>query len=337
MVTITRDNPLPSPLLRLDDLHVTFGHQTVLRGIDLQVPRGQTLAIIGESGCGKTVLLKTMIGLVRPTQGSVHFDDQDLAELNDRQLSQQRLRFGFVFQNAALFDSMTVGQNVAFPLRQQGHTQQEDIQRASWPGWPKSGLPDSVVSKKPAELSGGMRKRVGIARASVMNPELMLYDEPTTGLDPIMSDVINELMMRARHRHSVTSVIVTHDMRTARKVADRVVMVFPVTRLGPTNRRSSSTARRANWIAPRIAACASLCRGKPASDSWRCGRPLPPPAAGAYRVKSHGRTSTEISRGRGGRRRGDHHHHPHHAAGGLAQPVYAPLHPAHPSFPPHRA
>jgi phospholipid/cholesterol/gamma-HCH transport system ATP-binding protein len=234
MVDVIRDSSLQSPLIRADDLHVQFGHQSVLRGINLQVPRGQTLAIIGESGCGKTVLLKAMIGLIRPTQGQVHFDDQDLALLNDRQLSQQRLRFGFVFQTAALFDSMTVGQNVAFPLRQQNHTCQEEIERAVLSRLAEVGLPDAVVSKKPAELSGGMRKRVGIARASVMNPELMLYDEPTTGLDPIMGDVINELMMRARRRYSVTSVIVTHDMRTARKVADRVVMVFPVSRLGPT-------------------------------------------------------------------------------------------------------
>jgi phospholipid/cholesterol/gamma-HCH transport system ATP-binding protein len=234
MVDVIRDNPLQAPLIRLENLHVRFGHQIVLRGVDLQVPRGQTLAIIGESGCGKTVLLKAMIGLIRPTQGQVRFDDQDLAALNDRELSQQRLRYGFVFQNAALFDSMTVGQNVAFPLRQQGVTQQEDIERAVLARLAEVGLPDSVVSKKPAELSGGMRKRVGIARASVVNPELMLYDEPTTGLDPIMGDVINELMMRARRRYSVTSVIVTHDMRTARKVADRVVMVFPVTRLEST-------------------------------------------------------------------------------------------------------
>ncbi|MHB8973830.1 MAG: ABC transporter ATP-binding protein [Pirellulaceae bacterium] len=234
MVDVTPDNPLPTPLIRADDLHVQFGQQSVLRGINLQVPRGQTLAIIGESGCGKTVLLKAMIGLIRPTRGQVHFDDQDLATLNDRQLSHERLRFGFVFQNAALFDSMTVGQNVAFPLRQQDHMRQEDVERAVLSRLAEVGLPDAVVSKKPAELSGGMRKRVGIARASVMNPELMLYDEPTTGLDPIMGDVINELMMRARRRYSVTSVIVTHDMRTARKVADRVVMVFPVSRLGPT-------------------------------------------------------------------------------------------------------
>ncbi len=231
MVDLTEDNSLQTPLVEIQDLTVRFGLQTVLRGISLQVPRGQTLAIIGESGCGKTVLLKTMIGLIRPTGGTVHFDDQDLAQLNDRQIAQQRLRFGFVFQNAALFDSMTVGQNVAFPLRQQGYTSSMEIQQLVLDRLAEVGLPDSVVTKKPAELSGGMRKRVGVARASVMTPEIMLYDEPTTGLDPIMSDVINELMMRERRHSSVTSVIVTHDMRTARKVADRVVMVYPISRL----------------------------------------------------------------------------------------------------------
>jgi phospholipid/cholesterol/gamma-HCH transport system ATP-binding protein len=232
MVDLQRDDSLASPLLRVENLHVTFGPQPVLRGIHLDVPRGQTLAILGDSGCGKTVLLKAMIGLVRPSQGRVLFDDQDLARLSDRELSTQRLRFGFVFQNAALFDSMTVGQNVAFPLRQLGAARQADIPPAVLARLAEVGLPDAVVTKKPAELSGGMRKRVGIARASVVNPEMMLYDEPTTGLDPIMSDVINELIMRARHRHAVTSVVVTHDMRTARKVADRVVMVYPLARLG---------------------------------------------------------------------------------------------------------
>ncbi len=219
------------PVIDVQALDVQFGQQIVLKNLNLQVQRGQTLAIIGESGCGKTVLLKTMIGLVRPIRGRVLFEGQDLARLGDRQLARERLRFGFVFQNAALFDSMTVGQNVAFPLRQQGECDQGEVERLVLARLAEVGLPDSVVRKKPAELSGGMRKRVGIARASVMNPELMLYDEPTTGLDPIMGDVINELMMRARHRYSVTSVVVTHDMRTARKVADRIVMVFPCSRL----------------------------------------------------------------------------------------------------------
>ncbi len=230
-MTTDRINLNDPPLLAVKDLFVKFGKQTVLRNINLTVPRGQTLAVIGESGCGKTVLLKTLIGLVRPTQGEVLFDGQDLQKLKDKELVKQRIRFGFLFQNAALFDSMTVGQNVAFPLRQHRRTSDEEVQEIVLARLAEVGLPDSVVVKKPAELSGGMRKRVGLARALVMNPELMLYDEPTTGLDPIMSDVINELVMSTRRTHLVTSIVVTHDMRTARKVADRVVMLFPLSRL----------------------------------------------------------------------------------------------------------
>jgi phospholipid/cholesterol/gamma-HCH transport system ATP-binding protein len=179
------------------------------------------------------VLLKTMIGLVRPTRGEVLFDGQNLLKLTDKELVQQRIRFGFLFQNAALFDSMTVGQNVAFPLRQHRDVSDSQVQEIVLARLAEVGLPDSVVVKKPAELSGGMRKRVGLARALVMNPELILYDEPTTGLDPIMSDVINELIMSTRRAHLVTSIVVTHDMRTARKVADRIVMLYPLSRLRP--------------------------------------------------------------------------------------------------------
>jgi len=230
-MTTDRINLNDSPLLAVKDLFIKFGKQTVLRNINLTVPRGQTLAVIGESGCGKTVLLKTLIGLVRPTQGEVLFDGQNLQKLKDKELVQQRIRFGFLFQNAALFDSMTIGQNVAFPLRQHKRSTDDEVQEIVLARLAEVGLPDSVVVKKPAELSGGMRKRVGLARALVMNPELMLYDEPTTGLDPIMSDVINELVMSTRRTHLVTSIVVTHDMRTARKVADRVVMLFPLSRL----------------------------------------------------------------------------------------------------------
>ena len=219
------------PLVEVRDLSVRFGRQEVLRNIQLTIPRGQTLAVIGESGCGKTVLLKTLASLVRPTHGEVRFDGHCLATLNERQLTQQRIRFGFVFQNAALFDSMTIGQNVAFPLRQHTTHRDPEIQELVLMRLAEVGLPDTIVGKKPAQLSGGMRKRVGLARALIMNPDLILYDEPTTGLDPIMSDVINELMIRTRRNHPVTSVIVTHDMLTARKVADRVVMLHPVARL----------------------------------------------------------------------------------------------------------
>ena len=220
-----------SLILSVQDLDISFGSHQVLTGINLQVPRGQTLAIIGESGCGKTVLLKTLIRLIEPTAGRVLFDGQDLSQLDIHELSLQRTRFGFIFQQAALFDSMTIGQNVSFPLLQHTQLCEEEVHQRVLNQLADVGLPDSVLDRKPAELSGGMRKRVGVARALMLNPELVLYDEPTTGLDPIVSDVINELILRSRRRYCVTSIIVTHDMRTARKVADRVVMLYPTNRL----------------------------------------------------------------------------------------------------------
>lgn len=227
------DAEVSDPLVVTCGMGVIFGRQRVLRDINLSVRRGETLAIIGESGCGKTVLLKTLIGLVKPTEGTVHFDGQNLSELNEHQLTEQRTRYGFVFQNAALFDSMTVGENVLFPLKQHRSMRPAEMQEKMLQGLAEVGLPDSVVPKKPAELSGGMRKRVGLARALILGPELMLFDEPTTGLDPIMSDVINELILTTREAHRVTSVLVTHDMRSACKVADRVMMLYPLTRLRP--------------------------------------------------------------------------------------------------------
>ena len=220
-----------TPLVRLEGLHVHFGRVPVLRDIDLSIARGQTLAVIGESGCGKTVLLKTMIALLRPSRGKVIFDGRDLGGLGEKALAQQRIRFGFLFQQAALFDSMTVAQNVAFPLRQHRFKRDRQVRQIVLDRLGEVGLSKNVLDKKPAELSGGMRKRVGLARALVMEPEIILYDEPTTGLDPIMSDVINELILSTRRQHPVTSVIVTHDMRTAQKVANRVVMLYPLSRL----------------------------------------------------------------------------------------------------------
>jgi len=220
-------------IVDVEKLSINFGSQEVLKDITLRIPPGQTLALLGESGCGKTVLMKSIIGLVKPTVGKIEFDGENINQLTARQLSRMRLRYGFIFQNAALFDSMTIGQNVAFPLRQHGRFSNNQVREMVLSRLSEVGLPDSVVFKKPAELSGGMRKRVGLARALIMNPELIMYDEPTTGLDPIMSDVINELILRTRSRNPVTSIVVTHDMHTARKVADRVVMLIPRQRLDP--------------------------------------------------------------------------------------------------------
>jgi phospholipid/cholesterol/gamma-HCH transport system ATP-binding protein len=228
-----RDSRTAHPLVELRDLTVQFSRQTVLSQINLSIPRGQTLVVIGESGCGKTMLLKSVVGLLRPRSGHVIYDGQDIHSLGDHDLTALRCKFGFVFQNAALFDSMTIGQNVAFPLVQHDLAKGRNIQRIVLDRLAEVGLPDQVCHKRPAQLSGGMRKRVGLARALVLEPELMLYDEPTTGLDPIMSDVINELMLKTSAKPDVTSLIITHDMKTAYKVADRVVMLYPYTRLSP--------------------------------------------------------------------------------------------------------
>src|SRR5581483_164406 len=221
------------PLLDLDRVGLRFEQQRVLEGVSLQVPRGQTVVVIGESGCGKTVLLKLIIGLLHPSSGQVVFDGKNLAALTDRQLMRQRLRFGFLFQGSALFDSLTVFDNVAFGLREQRLLNEEQIRDKVRQRLQEVGLNAEVESKKPAELSGGMKKRVGLARALALDPEVMLYDEPTTGLDPIMSEVINDLIVQTRQKHPVTSIVVTHDMRTVQKVADWVVMLCSLLRLPP--------------------------------------------------------------------------------------------------------
>lgn len=220
------------PLLETEELYVEFDGHQVLRDISIPIRRGETVAIIGESGCGKTVLLKTLIGLNKPSYGNIWLDGVDLTTMSGRQLSEARTRFGFVFQQAALFDSMTIRENVAFPILQnRPKTPKDEISETVHRLLHEVGLTEDVESRYPAELSGGMRKRVGFARALAINPELMLYDEPTTGLDPIMSDVINEMIINARDQHKVTGVIVTHDMKSAKKVADRIVMLYPLRRL----------------------------------------------------------------------------------------------------------
>jgi len=220
-------------LVQTESLTIRFGRQVVLSNISLSMMQGETIAIIGESGCGKTMLLKTLVGLIPASSGRVLFDGMDICTMTEAELTQLRRRFGFVFQYAALFDSLNIQQNIAFPMMQHGVPKGKNAQQLIEQRLTEVGLPRNVLPKRPSQLSGGMRKRVGLARALILEPELLLYDEPTTGLDPIMSDVINELILRTQHKYPVTSIVVTHDMHSARKVADRVIMLYPYSRLAP--------------------------------------------------------------------------------------------------------
>ena len=226
-----------TPLIELQNVSKSFGDQPVLRDISLRVHPRETVVIIGESGCGKSVTMKLMMGLLEPTRGVLLWKGRSLAERTTQEMSRERLHFGYLFQGAALFDSLDVYENVAFGLRQNTKLAENAIRQIVHERLQEVGLPVSVCRKKPAELSGGMKKRVGLARALAMNPEVMLYDEPTTGLDPIMSDVINELILRTRRARPVTSIVVSHSMRTARAVGDRVLMIHPLSRLEPDQRQ----------------------------------------------------------------------------------------------------
>ncbi len=231
MIFAATNGSAVNPLIRLRGASVRFGTQPVLTNVHLDVTAGETVALIGESGCGKSVTLKLIVGLLAPTEGEVLFDGRSVPAMNERELTALRMRVGFLFQGAALFDSLTVFDNVAFGLRAKGGVSEVDIERIVRERVAEVGLTPNVLPKMPAELSGGMRKRVGLARAMALDPDVMLYDEPTTGLDPIMTDVINELILRTRTRRPITSIVVTHEMRTVRRVAERVVMLYPHARL----------------------------------------------------------------------------------------------------------
>ena len=215
----------PSAIISVRGLTVGFGAEPVLQGLDLDVARGATVVILGESGCGKTVLLKCLIGLLRPEKGQVLYKGQDICSLDERDLSVLRKEFGMLFQGAALFDSLTVAENIAFPLRQHTRLTDAEVDRVVAEKLELVGLP-GTQDKMPAALSGGMRKRVGLARAIAMDPEVILYDEPTTGLDPIMADQINDLIIKMQEALSVTSFVVTHDISSAAKVGDRLLRMY---------------------------------------------------------------------------------------------------------------
>ncbi len=201
-----------------------FGRQVVLNGVDLSVQEGESLVILGASGSGKSVMLKHMVGLLQPDSGEVWFDGQRIDELSERKLADIRVQFGFLFQMGALFDSMNVEENVGFPLVEHTRKTPDEVSKIVDQKLRMVGLPE-VRKKMPAELSGGQRKRVALARAIALDPRIIQYDEPTTGLDPILADVINELILRLQRELKVTSVVVTHDMQSAFKVADRIVML----------------------------------------------------------------------------------------------------------------
>lgn len=209
----------------LKNITKRFGSTKVLKRVSLAVEKGKTTVVIGPSGCGKTVLLKHMIGLLRPSSGEVYYDGQRIDRIDEQKLHSIRVKFGYLFQSGALFDSLTVGENILFPIKQfYGKIKTADIKKIVQSKLAMVGL-DGYQNRYPAELSGGQQKRVALARAIALNPEVILYDEPTTGLDPVRSDIINELILKLKEELGITSVAVTHDMVSAYKIADRVIML----------------------------------------------------------------------------------------------------------------
>lgn len=211
-------------MIQLIDLHKSFNAHPVLRGVSLEIPAGKITVILGPSGEGKSVLLKHIIGLVRPDSGKVVVDGTDLSKLSDQELNEFRKRFGMLFQGAALFDSLTVEENIAFPLKEHTKLPLDEIAKKVREKLALVGL-EKAIGKMPSELSGGMRKRVGLARAIALEPKIILYDEPTTGLDPLMTEAINQLIIEMQKKLHVTSVVISHDIESTFEMADGVAMI----------------------------------------------------------------------------------------------------------------
>jgi phospholipid/cholesterol/gamma-HCH transport system ATP-binding protein len=211
-------------MIKISNLKKSFGHKRVLDGVDLEIDKGKITVIIGRSGEGKSVLIKHIIGLLRPDDGQIFLEGQELSSMNERDWGEVRKRFGMLFQGAALFDSMTVGENVGFPLKEHTDMADEDIMKIVGDKLRRVGLV-GVEHMMPAELSGGMKKRVGLARAIVMDPEIVLFDEPTTGLDPIMSDSIADLVLDTQRSLQTTYILITHDIPFTYKIADKIAML----------------------------------------------------------------------------------------------------------------
>lgn len=210
--------------IELKDLRKSFGEQMVLNGIELAVDSGETVTVIGRSGTGKSVLLKLLIGLEKPDSGSIRIEGREITGLSDQDLNEIRKKVGFLFQQAALYDSMTIEQNVEFPLKRHTQLSAEERNRRAEELLKSVGM-DSDLDKLPAQLSGGMKKRAGLARALALDPEIVIFDEPTAGLDPVTSAEISELIVDLKKTHKITSIVVTHDISSARRITDRVVML----------------------------------------------------------------------------------------------------------------
>lgn len=212
-------------MIEAKEIFKRFEEKIILDELNLSITKGETLVIIGRSGCGKSIFLKHIIGLIKPDRGKIDIDGQDLAALSSRGMAKLRMRFGMLFQGAALFDSLTIGENVGFSLVEHTKLTQNAIRKRVEESLEMVGL-SGIQDLKPAELSGGMKKRAALARAICMRPEILLYDEPTTGLDPIMADAINNLIINLRDKLKVTSVVVTHDMTSAYKIGTRIAMMY---------------------------------------------------------------------------------------------------------------
>lgn len=212
-------------MIQIKDVYKSFNSQPVLNGVTLDVKRGQTVVIIGRSGCGKSVLLKHIIGIMKPDNGVVLVENQEVAKLKGKNLIKLRMKFGMLFQGAALFDSLNVYENVGFALFEHTNLPGLEIGKKVRYALESVDLAD-IEDLQPAELSGGMKKRVGLARAICHNPQIILYDEPTTGLDPIMADMINDLIIRLSRQLKVTSIVVTHDMKSAYKIGTKIAMLY---------------------------------------------------------------------------------------------------------------
>jgi phospholipid/cholesterol/gamma-HCH transport system ATP-binding protein len=215
-----------TPKIRIRELRKSFGHKVVLNGVDLDVADGESLVVIGGSGTGKSVLLKCILGILQPDSGSIQIDGQELTRLPRREREETLQKFGMLFQGAALFDSLPVWENVAFRLLQVKGIGRDAARARAIETLGAVGLTEDVADLSPAELSGGMQKRVGLARAIAAQPEILFFDEPTTGLDPIMADVINQLIARLVRQLGATAISITHDLASARKIADRVAMIY---------------------------------------------------------------------------------------------------------------